>query len=478
MTVRKRMRRSLRSGFGALSLAALISVLLAGAAGSAHASTVLANESRPPYGPLLTGSGVAYSPAGKPMTVRRRGVGAAVPDLTLPDDAPVDPSANTKLATLLSLDGGADGLVARLTIQFGFDPRAGISRFAVRSFAGRPSSDLPIRSPWCQYGPGASVPGLGADGSLTGVLGPECGQVSVVDVASGSTRTLDAVAPSEVEVAGRFTASSEVFATAEPTPGVRVRVSDDTGREVLQFERRSPTAASASLELDRDGTAALLGRFGPGTIPRKSVLIASPNHPAPRLLPADPDFEIIGMRLADGQAAMLGYPRQGSYLTAGEVRIHSLADGSERTVLRGLDASGGFDFDGHRLAVTRRGCYRVEVHRVDVASALSTARRRCALRLERRPRLTRSGLRVELSCRGFADTCAPGSLKVRLQRSGRVLAAIRRGEASRARVTVRLSRRERALVRSRGRVEVTAALADAAGERTVETRSISTRIAR
>ena len=188
--------------------------------------------------------------------------------------------------------------------------------------------------------------------------------------------------------------------------------------------------------------------------------------------------------MAAGDLAVLRSVEGRSPLTGGEVLLMSPRGVGARTVLRGIDAyAAGFDYDGRHVAAVGRDCARVRLLRQAVSAggpASAPVRHKCRLALAKPPRLTRRGLRIVLSCRGFEQFCAPRRVVVRLRGPAGHVLGRRSGTVGGRTFTVPLSRAARRHLRTRRGVAlfISARVSDRPGEATTPRRGVRTRLAR
>lgn len=130
-----------------------------------------------------------------------------------------------------------------------------------------------------------------------------------------------------------------------------------------------------------------------------------------------------------------------------------------------------FDFDGRRMAWFSYGCRDVLVHVTSAARRVSARRHGCRLRLRRQAVVRHRRVRLDPNCFGFVlGGC--DARHVRITRAGVTVAA------GRTEARIRLTRRGRALFRTRRtvRARVAATLVDDAGRH--ERRAVTTTIRR
>jgi len=285
-------------------------------------------------------------------------------------------------------------------------------------------------------------------------------------------------------IAGRYVAWLEGFSDEPSFASTSDLVVHDSTeqRELYRVPAAAIPGPVRSLDLQADGKLAFVYATLDGGRVTAHVAWASPQepHPHPILLPGRRQYAV---RIASDRLVYVGSDRE--RFRDGAIGFADL-DGNAQWLASPVTDEGlaeRFDFDGQRLAWVHPGCTYASIRsmRVTDPPVLRGERAGCALRLSRPPRRQRDGRwSFLLDCRSFVGQC--GTRRVVLR------GALQRGQRPRIlgvgttrdfshRVSVALRPGARRVLRRRGylRVDASAVITDASGERERRSRAVRLR---
>jgi hypothetical protein len=183
---------------------------------------------------------------------------------------------------------------------------------------------------------------------------------------------------------------------------------------------------------------------------------ASPQEPRLHEVPLPVEGEYMVRMAGDRVAFQGGHPQDFSIQNA-YVGVADLG-GGVRLAARATDTlaattTESFDYDGRRLVWREFGCEerRLRIRSIDEPGIAPGGTRRCRLRFEKRPRIDKGTLVMDLGCGAFPPPCE-FVVSARIAHSGRLAARAR--FPRRNPVRMRLTRRARLELARRGRLRV------------------------